>query len=827
MAEVTGNLGGEEIILNNAATETTLQQLVSSVALLASKINTSPQGKRTQAQTEREMKRFYQQMVAGNKALSEMTDAERLALVKKKSNTKATEVNTEAVKKNSTAFNSVGKAAGFVVKGFEILKGAINGVIGTLDNVAGMGNSMDSAARSFSAIPGVGQELANMFGAAAGASSRLYETFLGGAQVGANFNGSMMQMEKFATGAGVSLDQFTDIIKTQGENLRFLGEGTAEGSKRLFRLAKDIRQPGGVGDSLARLGFSTQDIIEGISEFNSMAIRGSRQRTLTDQQLLQGTARYLKNLDAVAKATGKQRDEIEKEMKDRMLDAQFRAVIARLNAEDATDLNAFLSRLGETGGRAFKEIIAYGGIAGESGRNLGIINQSVAQEAVALGEAVRRSSVSGERLTPALDKAEANAMKYANSTLLAESATNRALAIYRTDQFGRIIVDLEDFALQNTTIAKERAKQDRDELEQRKRQGQIPSGLNPALIKTFQENIASTSIEFTNILASSRLMTSFMNSFQDYTDSMRNTLVPLYEFLGEKAGPMIEKGFEGLKSLTDNLNRDLDKWLAGSAVLAAAITGFYALRGTPANPMFTFNMNERGGSGGFLPGAEGGPGKKGRTRTPKPKGRFGGFGGKLMGLGSFLSLLLYSNELDDGTLYSEEELMELVEKNKSGSITKLTPEQVKEKDRKKIDKVTQSMLFPADADTGMLDFTKDPQVATAKENVIKVKKVEGSIKDSTKTSSAKTAETAIQELEKQAKAEMEMLKQSSEAKKAEKESTEDNTKEVAKIMETPKLTSQDETEALLLSLNRKMEQLVKIASSQLTVQRGFGNDLFA
>lgn len=817
MAEVTGNLGGEEIILNNAATETTLQQLVSSIALLASKIDKSPQGKRTQAQTEREMKRFYQQMVAGNKALSEMTDAERLALVKKKSNTKATEVNTDAVKKNSTAFNSVGKAAAIVVKGFDILKGAINGVIGTLDNVATMGNSMDSAARSFSAIPGVGQELANMFGAAAGASSRLYETFLGGAQVGANFNGSMVEMTKFATGAGVSLEQFSEIIRTQGENLRFLGEGTSEGSKRLFRLAKDIRQPGGVGDSLARLGFSTQDIIEGISEFNSRAVRGSRQRTLSDQELLQGTARYLKTLDAIAKVTGKQRESIEKEMQDRMMDAQFRALTSQMGAEEAEQLNLMLSRFGPETGRALLQIIATGALAGEESQRLGVINAEAVNAAMRFREEFLRT---GKVTTNTLNNFESGVQAGARANEFARNDTNRTIATFAQQfpEYGTMLVEQQDLARQTTTTEQERLKQIKDEIEQRKKQGEIPSGLNPALIKTFQENIANTSIAFTNILASSQLMTSFMNSFQNYTDSMRNTLVPLYEFLGEKAGPMIEKGFEGLKSLTDSLNRDLDKWLAGSAVLAAAITGFYALRGTRLLPMYTINLNERGG-GGFLPGdVDGDKKKKTPAKTTKKGGTKGGTKGfspkdllkptnllRLSGYGIAIEGILPST-MGDGTLYSDEELA-----NMSGNVKKLSPEEVKEKNRKKIEKVSQNVMFPADADTGMLDFTKDPQVADIK----------------SKNNSIKTAETTIQELEKQAKAEMEMHKQNREAKKTEKESTEDNTKEVAKIMETPKLTSQDDTEALLLSLNRKMEQLVKIASSQLTVQRGYGNDLFA
>lgn len=805
--EVTGNLGGEEIILNNAATETTLQQLVNSIGLLSAKLGGS-KGGQTQAQIEREMKRFYQQMVAGNKAISEMTDAERKALVKKKSNTKATEVNTEAVNKNSTAMSSVGKAAGIVAKVFGMLKAVVTGVAGTLDNVAGMGNSMGGAARSFSAIPGVGRELALIFGASADASSRLYETFLSGAQVGANFNGSMVEMTKFATGAGVSLEQFSEIIRTQGSNLRFLGEGTAEGSKRLMRLAKDIRQPGGVGESLARLGFSTQDIIEGISEFNSIAVRGSKERSLTDAQLIRGTAIYLKNLDAIAKVTGKQREEIEKENEDRMRDAQFRAILSRMDPEAGMQLMNMLARMEPQFAKAMTHIIAKNGLAGEEAANLAIVNSRAAEATVSFANKIHR----GETITDeAFNKLESDIIAGAEASQYGLSATNMTIASH-ADMFAGSLADMtvenQNLAKQNTTIAKEKAKQDRDEIEQRKRQGEIPSGLNPALIKTFQENIAETSIAFTNILASSQLMTSFMNSFGDYTKSMQNTLVPLYEYIGEKTGPMISKGFEKLEELTADMNKDLDKWLAGSATLAAAIGGLAMLRGTPANPMFTFNMNEGG---------------------------LGAIGKMGMGAGTILSVLkgltlvgglTYSPDVEAAQLYDNEEFANMLP---SGDVQKLTPEEVKEKDRKKIEKVSQNVMFPTDSDTGMLGFTKNPQVANIKNKDNGIKTAENpqvaNIKN--KDNSIKTAETAIQEIEKQAKAEIEMHKKDREAKKTEKESTEDNTKEVAKIAETPKLTSQDDTEALLMSLNSKMEQLIRIAGNQLTVQKGLGNDLYA
>ena len=57
MADVTGDLGGQPIQLNNAATEATLKQLVQAIGILSAK---SGKGAKSQAQLEKELKKFQE-----------------------------------------------------------------------------------------------------------------------------------------------------------------------------------------------------------------------------------------------------------------------------------------------------------------------------------------------------------------------------------------------------------------------------------------------------------------------------------------------------------------------------------------------------------------------------------------------------------------------------------------------------------------------------------------------------------------------------------------------------------------------------------------------
>ena len=64
MAEVTGDLGGQPIQLNNAATEATLRQLLAAMTVIA---NNTGKDKAAQAKSQQELERELKKLAAASK----------------------------------------------------------------------------------------------------------------------------------------------------------------------------------------------------------------------------------------------------------------------------------------------------------------------------------------------------------------------------------------------------------------------------------------------------------------------------------------------------------------------------------------------------------------------------------------------------------------------------------------------------------------------------------------------------------------------------------------------------------------------------------------
>ena len=109
-----------------------------------------------------------------------------------------------------------------------------------IDRMAAVGDSTTAAAGALRMIPLVGGPLAGVFGAVAGAVEGSVKSYQTAASVGATFNGSVQDMSRAASGAGMTLDQFANLIKNNAENLIYLGGTTEAGAKQFAGLAKEL-----------------------------------------------------------------------------------------------------------------------------------------------------------------------------------------------------------------------------------------------------------------------------------------------------------------------------------------------------------------------------------------------------------------------------------------------------------------------------------------------------------------------------------------------------------------------------------------------------------
>lgn len=221
----------------------------------------------------------------------------------------------------TSASAKLGQSLGFAARS---LVNFSNGVVGVIDRLSGLGDSVQGAAAVFSNIPIVG----TVFMAVAKAVENTTEAFQAASQSGATFGGSINAFAGAASSAGMTLKDFAQLIGQNGESLRLLGGNTEAGGKRFASLARDLRA---TGKDLYSLGFSTTEVNQGLANYTKLTMQGGRNTNMTNAELVQGSKKYLKEIDLLAKVTGQTRKEQEDAQQKIANEAQFQAAMAGMD----------------------------------------------------------------------------------------------------------------------------------------------------------------------------------------------------------------------------------------------------------------------------------------------------------------------------------------------------------------------------------------------------------------------------------------------------------------------------------------------------------------
>jgi hypothetical protein len=593
MAEVTGDFGGTPIQLNNAATEATLKQLVQAIGILAAK-----QGKdvKSQAALEKELKKFQQQLDKAGKSTAKTIKSQDDEI--KKRDALNTSVDESTAKQERAA--KVTELGIKSVRGLaDAAENTITKMTGLMSQMASMGNSFSSAASMFNSLPLVGGLVGGAFSAIAASGDKVFNSFKQSAAVGANFNGSMREMVNSASSAGLTMDQFSGIIAKNGEALALMGGSTTAGAIQLAKMGKIIRSSP-VGDDLARLGFSTEDISNGMARFGGMMAKSGKQMDAT--ALAKTSAEYLKNLDAVSRLTGISKDALQAETDARMADSQYRLMLAKLDPEGAKNLELMMSSIPKEHQAGLKEIMATGTATSEEAIAAMAFMAKTGQSAMALGEQMRTTGTLTKQQAIAFDKSRQSEMK-----TMAEEAKGRGGVINTIGNFGdavqqKLVVGVLDSAARTKDLGEVMSEQAKEQQEAAKKQ---KDSMDPAAMQKFQQNIAEMSNKMTMLLA--QHMPMLMSAFDTLTKFVNDYVVPIF------------------KTVMDNFK----EIVAGIAIVKGALIAFGVAAkaaqikrelmspgSSPARPMWT---KEVGGPGGL--GGDDGPDKK---RKGGRKGKGGG-----------------------------------------------------------------------------------------------------------------------------------------------------------------------------------------------------------
>jgi hypothetical protein len=124
----------------------------------------------------------------------------------------------------------------------------------------------------------------------------------------------------------LGLEAWTKVVTANSQTLAAFSGSTLKGAERFTEIIGQLADPAtDAGDQLRNLGLKGEDIAGWATSYIASEQRMGRARGQTDEQIRQGTVRYVKELDELARLTGISREELEKNRQSVELDQAYRA----------------------------------------------------------------------------------------------------------------------------------------------------------------------------------------------------------------------------------------------------------------------------------------------------------------------------------------------------------------------------------------------------------------------------------------------------------------------------------------------------------------------
>ena len=417
------------------------------------------------------------------------------------------------------AFNKLGVVAGFTTGVIGKLAG---GAMKATSAAIGLGESITGAVQSLSQLDGSATSVANIFrsvpligpvfAAVAGAADDVVASYRAVAQTGATFGGSISNFATAASQAGMSMAEFGSMIQKNGNAMTAFGTTTEGGASNFARVSKQLRS---TSSELYALGFSTQDINQGLASYGALMKSQGLQGKKSNAELAQGAKTYLKEMDALAKATGQSRAQVEESMAAMAKDAQFQASMSGLGEGVR---NSFLAVTGglPKGLETFaKDIMSTGTATTEENQKL----MAMMPQSAAMLQRMNQKMQRGEAVTLEERNALNNLMKqegaknlqnikYAGAASAELGGTVNALAATQ-----QINAD----GLKQATEEQKKAAAETDKMNQKMQQ--------------FQSAIAEVSNNFKMLLANSGVLDVLIQAFHGLVGLANQYLVPAFNIV--------------------------------------------------------------------------------------------------------------------------------------------------------------------------------------------------------------------------------------------------------------------------------------------------------
>jgi hypothetical protein len=358
---VSGELGGQPVFLENAATEATLEAL-----LQATLANSPNKGKAAQIQKayEEAVKRSTDRQQTSNDALKRQAELIAKEEKQRQDLNKQMQEEKEAREK---LFNGLNELGALVGKGLGVAFGTATPKVNDFTN-------------ALSGIPILGPIIGALGNALQGSIDNFRTLSTVGADFGVGVNGVRLEAAK----AGLSLETFTKTISENSGNLALLGGNASTGAKIFQKVNASLQGP--FQEGLARLGFSMEETAEYTAGYLAMQTKLGKAQRMSQDELNEGAQNYLLELDRLARVTGMSRAEAQKALDAQLQDKRMKALSMSLGAfgEELNSTITGISSKNKDVADGLKDLMVTNGAPiTEMGKSIALNNPELARAAVA------------------------------------------------------------------------------------------------------------------------------------------------------------------------------------------------------------------------------------------------------------------------------------------------------------------------------------------------------------------------------------------------------------------------------------------------------------
>jgi hypothetical protein len=260
----------------------------------------------------------------------------------------------------SGTFNVLSSIVG---KASEAVGAVVSGLIQFAQKTMEGNARMSDLFASFAKLPFFIGEVASFFASILKVSEQYLDVYRELTHVGASFSGNLMLMRDQSIRAHLTLGEFSNIVRKNSDIFSSMGGNVQAGINKFVELQNNLMQ-GAFRRQIMGLGFTFEEAAQTTMDYMRTQGTMSKQGLSDVNTVRQGVLSYAMELDMLSKTTGKQREQIQKELQDLQMEEVWQNFVAQLSPEEASRATAAVNAQLQYGGKeaARSLMLAFQGI---------------------------------------------------------------------------------------------------------------------------------------------------------------------------------------------------------------------------------------------------------------------------------------------------------------------------------------------------------------------------------------------------------------------------------------------------------------------------------